>query len=125
RKRRAGNNRPAEHQFHHRRTQNWNVAGDRRSDPKSPISVLIEAKHLSAERHPERHQKKKYTHDPGELAWKLVGSEKKDLNHVNEDDGYHEIRAPSVQSPDEPSERHIVIQRLQTAPGLRTRRNVN
>src|SRR5262245_7690609 len=75
--------RPAQHQFHYSRTNNWNAAGDRCSDPQSPIGVLIETEHLSAEGHAQRHQQQKNTDDPGEFPWKFVSPEKEDLHHVD------------------------------------------
>ena len=93
--------------------------------PKSPVRVLIEAQNLSAEGHAQRHQQKKHADDPGEFSRKFVGSEEKHLDHVDENNGHHEIRAPSVQCADEPAESHVVIQSLQTAPRLAGRRNVD
>ena len=91
---------------------------DRSPDPKSPISVLIEAQHLPGERHAQRHQEQEYADDPGQFAGKLVGPEQKHLHHVNEDNGDHEIRAPSVQRANEPAQRNVVIQNLQAVPRL-------
>src|SRR6266403_151604 len=51
RQRRSGNNRSTEHQFHNYWACNGYATGDRSSDAKSPISVLIEAQHLSGESH--------------------------------------------------------------------------
>src|SRR6185369_6296075 len=41
------------------------------------------------------------------------------------DDGHHEIRAPPVHVADKPAQSYIVVQRLQTAPRLAPRRNIN
>ncbi len=71
------------------------------------------------------HEKEKYSHDPGELAGKLISAEKEDLHHVNEDNGHHEVRAPSVQCADEPPQSHVVIQILQTVPRLAGGRDIN
>src|SRR5258708_39117935 len=79
RQRSTGNNRPAKHQFHDYWAHNRHSTGDRSSDSESPIRVLIEAQHLSAEGHAQCHQQKKNTHDPGELSRKFVRSKKKDL----------------------------------------------
>ncbi len=93
-----------------------NAAGDRCADAQSPVCVLIEAQHLSAERHAKRHEQQKNADDPGEFARKLVSAEKKDLHHVDEDNGDHEVGAPSVQRADEPAESDVVIEGLQAAP---------
>src|SRR5215467_7583697 len=103
---RTGDDRPTQHELHERRASKWDAAYDRRSDSKSPIRVLIEAQHLSSECHAECHQQKKYTEDPGELPGKLVSTEQEDLRHVNQNNGHHEIRTPSVQGPDKPAESH-------------------
>jgi hypothetical protein len=44
---------------------------------------------------------------------------------VDKDDGHHEIRAPPVHGADKPAQSYIVVQRLQTAPSLARRRNIN
>ncbi len=118
RQRRARDDRPTQHQFDNRRTCNWDTAGDRGSDPKPPIGVLIEAQHLPAERHAKSHQQKENADDPGELSGKLVGPKKEDLHHMNENNRHHEVRAPTVQRADEPAESHVVVERLKTAPRL-------
>ncbi len=122
---RAGDDGSAQHQFHNRRTENRNAAGDRSSNSQSPISVLIEAQHLSGERHAESHQQQKDSEDPGQFARKFVGAEQKYLRHMNEDDGHHEVGAPSVHRADEPAERHLMIQGLQAAPCFASRGNIN
>ena len=92
--------------------RNWDTAGNRRSDSKSPIRVLIETKDLSGERHAHGHEQEKYSYYPSEFARKLISAEEEDLHHVNEHNGYHEVRAPSVQSADEPTKSYVVIQTL-------------
>src|SRR6185503_9948492 len=98
---------------------------DRCPDPESPIRVLIEAQYLPGESHTESHQQKEHADDPGEFPRKLVRSEEEDLHHVDQNDGHHEIRAPSVQSADEPAESDIMVQRLETAPGFAGRKHVD
>ena len=46
----------------------------------------------------------------------FVGSEQKHLRHMNEDDGDHEVGAPSMHRADEPAKRNLMIQGLQAAP---------
>jgi len=53
-----------------------------------PNTRLDRTKDLSGERHAHSHEKEKYSHDPGELAGKLISAEKGDLHHVNEDNGH-------------------------------------
>src|SRR5262249_7171114 len=125
RKCRARNDRSAEHQLHDHRARNGNSAGNRRPDAEPPISVLIESQHLPAERHPQRHEQKEHTNNPSKLSRKLVGPKQKHLDHVNENNRHHEVRAPSVQRADEPTESHVVVQGLKTAPRLAGRRDVN
>ena len=93
--------------------------------PKSPVSVLIEAKHLSGEGHAQSHQQEKNADDPGEFTRELVGSEQEDLHHVNQNNRHHEIGAPSMHRTNEPAERHLMIQSLQAAPRLAGRGHVN
>ena len=57
--RRAGDDRPAQHQLHDRGTDHGNAAGDRRADPEPPVGILIEAQHLAGESHAQRHQQQK------------------------------------------------------------------
>ena len=121
----AGDDRSAQHQLHRRGTDDGNAACDGGSDAKSPIGVLIEAQHLAAEGHAQRHQQEKDADDPGELPRKFVSAEQEDLHHVNQDDGDHEVRAPSVQRADEPAESHVVVQSLEAAPRLAGRGNVD
>src|SRR6202040_2482049 len=99
--------------------------GDGRADSQSPIRVLIEAQDLPTKGHPQSHQQKKNANDPGELPRKLVSPEEEDLHHVNENDGYHEVRAPAVQGANEPAERDVMIQGLETAPCFAAGWNVN
>src|SRR6266481_1769420 len=119
------NNRSTEHQFHDHGPGNGDAACDRSPDSKAPVRVLIKPQHLPTERHAQRHQQEKDANDPGELSWKFVGSKEEDLHHVNEYDGYHEIRAPSVQCTDEPAQSYVVVQGLQTAPRLTRRGHVD
>ena len=84
-----------------------NAARDRRADAEAPVRVLIEAQHLAGESHAERHQQKKNADDPGEFARKFVRAKEKNLDHVNQHDGDHEVRAPAVQRANEPTERDV------------------
>ena len=102
-----------------------NAAGDRSSDSQSPVGVLIEAQHLSAEGHAQSHQQEEDADDPGEFTRELVGPEQKDLHHMNQNNRHHEVGAPSVHRADEPAERHLMIQSLQAAPCLAGRGHVN
>ncbi len=106
-------------------TYDGDAACDGCSDAEPPIGVLIEAQHLPAEGHPQRHQQEKDPDDPGELSRKFVGPEQEDLHHVNEDDRDHEVRPPPVQCADEPAESHVVVEGLQAAPGFRGRWNID
>src|SRR5260370_8849985 len=124
-KRRAGDDRPTQHQFHNSGALKRNRTRDRRSDPPPTICVLIEPQHLPAECHAQGHQQKEYTDDPGEFSGKFVGPKKEDLDHMNENNRHHEVRAPSMQRADEPAESHVVVESLQTAPRLASRWNVN
>src|SRR5262249_6305791 len=114
----AGDDGSAQHQLDDGRTEDGDAAGDRRADPEPPVGVLVEAQHLSGERHAQRHEQEEDAQDPGQLARVLVGPEQEDLHHVDEDDRDHEVRAPAVHGADEPSEGHVVVEGLQAAPGL-------
>ena len=116
RKRRARDDRASQQKVHDPRPQNRYAAGNGRSDAQSPISVLIESKHLAGKGHSERQEEQKNTHHPGQLSGEFVSSEKEDLHHVDQDDRDHEIRAPAVQSANEPAERDLVIENLQAVP---------
>jgi hypothetical protein len=44
---------------------------------------------------------------------------------MNQDDGDHEVGAPSVHGADEPAKRDLMIQGLQAAPGFAGRGDIN
>ena len=52
----ARDDRPTQHQLYHEGADDWNAAGDGRSDSQSPVGILIEAQHLSSEGHSQSHQ---------------------------------------------------------------------
>ena len=95
-----------------------NAAHDGGADAEAPVGVLIEAQHLAGEGHAEREQQQEDADDPGELAGKLVGAEEKDLRHVDEHDGDHEVGAPAVNGAQKPAERDVVVEELQAVPGF-------
>ena len=125
RQRRARDDRTAEQEVHEPGSHDRHAARDRHTDPESPVRVLVEAKHLPRERHSERHQKQQDADDPRQLSRILVRPEQEDLHHVDEHDGDHEVRSPSVHRADEPAEGNVVIQDLQAAPGLARGRHVH
>ncbi len=73
---------------------------------------------MACEGHAQRDKQKEYTHDPSQLTRVFVSAKEKNLNHVDQDEGDHEIRAPTVECADVPAERDVVIQRLKAAPSL-------
>src|SRR5271170_7436543 len=122
---RTGDDRTAQHEIYSPRPNDGNATCDRRPNPQSPISVLVEAQHLAGKRHAERYEQKKHSDDPRKFPRKLVRSKKKDLHHVDQDDCNHEIRAPPMQSPNEPAERNGVVENLQAVPGFSGGRHVD
>src|SRR5260370_24648883 len=116
--RRSGNDRASEQKAHQLRSDKGDPTDDRRSNAEPPIGILIKSQNLTGEGHPERHQEKKDSHDPGELPRVLVSAEEEHLHHVNHDNGEHEVRAPPMEGSNEPASRDLVIQRLQAAPSL-------
>jgi hypothetical protein len=86
---------------------------------------LIEPQHLSRERHAQGHEQKKHSQDPSQLSRKLVGPEEEDLNHVDENDGDHEIGCPTMEGSNEPAQRDLVIQCLEAAVCLAGARYVD
>ena len=60
--------RTSQHEVHQRSTHKRHARGDGSPDAKAPVGVLIPAKHLAREGHAERHQEKKNSQHPGELA---------------------------------------------------------
>ena len=101
------------------------AAHDGSADAESPVGVLIEAQHLSGEGHAQGQEQKKHSNDPGQFAGKLVRPEHEDLHHVDEHDGDHEIRAPSMQRAQKPAQRNIVVEELEAVPRLARGRRVN
>src|SRR5246127_359286 len=106
-------------------TENGNAARDGCPNTEPPICILIEAQYLPAECHAQCHQQQKDANDPGKFAGKLVRSKEKYLNHVNQNNRDHEIRAPAMHGADEPAESDIVVECLQAAPRFRARRHIN
>ena len=95
------------------------------ADAEAPVGVLIEAQHLSGERHAEGEQEQEDADDPGELARKLIGAEEKDLCQVNEHDGDHEVGAPAVHGAQKPAELDVVVEELKAAPRVAGRGSVD
>jgi hypothetical protein len=107
----AADNRSAEHQMDQRRADNRHAARDNGSaDAQAPVGVLIEAHHLAGKGHAQREQKQNHADHPGELARKFVSAEEKDLHHVDEHDGDHEVRTPAMQRAQIPAEGDVVVE---------------
>ena len=87
----TGDNWAAQHHLHDAPTQNGYSACDGSANSQSPICILIEAQHLSGEGHAKRHEQKKHTYDPGQLARKLVSAEEEDLHHVDQNNRHHKV----------------------------------
>ena len=115
----------AQHQVDDPRSRDRHTARDRCADAQPPVGVLIESKHLARERHAQRDEQQQDTDNPRELTRKLVCAEEEHLDHVNEDDGDHEVRAPAVQGANEPAERDLAIEGLQAVPGLAGRGHID
>src|SRR5215472_2041058 len=95
-----------------------NAARNGGPNSKPPIGILVKPQHLPGEGHSDCHQQEKYTDDPGELSGELICPEEEYLGHVNQHDRDHEIRAPAVDSAEKPAQLELVIQNIETAPGL-------
>src|SRR5215475_1438570 len=54
-----------------------------------------------------------------------MGSERKYLHHVDQDNRHHEIRSPPMHRSDEPAKGNLMIQRLQAAPRFAGRWHIN
>ena len=114
-----------QHQIHQRAANERYAADDRGPNAQSPIGVLIEAEHLTGERHAQSHQQEKNADNPGEFARELVSSEGKDLRHVDEHNGDHEVGAPAVHRAQEPAERQLMIEHVQAVPGMSAGRHIH
>src|SRR5216683_2258135 len=84
-------------------TNTWS-AKKRDSVAAAMIGPPSKTQDLTGESHPERHQEQKDSHDPGELPRVFVGAEEEHLHHVNRDNREHEVRAPAMQSSNEPAD---------------------
>ena len=122
RERLAADDGTAEHQVDQLAADPRHAADDGSADAEAPVGVLIEAQHLAGEGHAEREQQQEDADDPGEFARIFVRAEEKDLHHVDEHDGDHEVRAPAVHGAQKPAERDVVVEELQAASRLRWRR---
>src|SRR5262249_31920295 len=60
-----------------------NPSNDGGTDAKVLIGILVEAQHLSRERHVERHQQKEHFYNPGQFAWIFIRSEHEYLHHMH------------------------------------------
>ena len=98
---------------------------DGRADAEAPISILIEAQHLTGKGHAQSEQQQQHAYDPGELAREFIGSEKKDLRHVDQHNRDHEVRAPAMHRPQKPAQSDVVVKKLEAIPGFAGRRNVD
>ena len=94
----------AQQEMHQRRADDGHAAHDGGADAETPVRVLIEAQHLAGEGHAERQQQKKHADDPGKLARKLICPEHEDLHHVDEHNGDHEVRSPTMQRAQKPAQ---------------------
>src|SRR5437879_546710 len=110
--RRAGNNRATQHQVYSPGADHRNPTCDRGADAQAPVGILVESQHLACKSHAKHHQQKKATEEPGQFSWKLVGAKDEDLHHVNQDNGNHEVRAPSVEGSYKPTEGNNMIESL-------------
>src|ERR1700675_1550105 len=100
-------------------------ARNRCSDPETPIGVLVESQDLSCEGHAECNEEKKHTHNTAQLARIFVGAKQKDLDHVDQYDRNHKVRAPAMQAANEPTKCNIVIESLEAVPSFTGGRHVD
>src|SRR5262249_42035166 len=125
RQRRCTDDRAAQQEAHQGRPDERNSTRDGGSNAEPPVGVLIKPQYLPGKRHPQRHQKEEDSDDPGQLSRVLVGAEEENLDHVNQNDRQHEVRAPTVERADEPAGGDLLIQSLQAAPSLAGRWDVD
>ena len=118
RKRGAADDRPAQQEMHHGSAGERNAADDGSADAQAPVGVLIEAQDLSGEGHAQGEHEQKDARDPGQLARIFVCAKEKDLHHVNEHDGDHEVRSPSVHGAQKPAQPQVVVDELQAGVGI-------
>ena len=100
---------------------NRDAGYDRGANAQAPVRILVEAHHLPGECHAQGHQEQKHAQDPGEFARKLISAKEEDLAHVDQHHGDHEVRAPAMHRAQEPAQRELMVQHLQTVPGLARR----
>ncbi len=91
---------------------------DRSANAQPPVGILVEAHHLPGECHAQCHQEQKNTQNPGQLTGKLISAKQKDLRHMDQHHGDHEVRSPEVHGAQKPPQRQLVVQHLQTVPRL-------
>ncbi len=125
RQRRPANDRPAQHQVYQLRPHERHATGDRSADSQAPIRILVKPHHLPRKRHAQRQQQQHNANNPRKLARKFVCAKQKHLHHVNQHDGDHEVRSPSMQRAHIPTQRDIVIQKVQARPRLIRRRAID
>ena len=104
--------------MHRRAADPRHTADNRGSNAETPVGVLVEAHHLAGERHAKCEEQKPDADDPGKLPREFISSEEEYLHHMEEDDGDHEVRAPTVQRADVPAKSDVVIQELKAPPRL-------
>ena len=124
-KRGARDDRAAEKKMNGPRADNGNAAGDRSANAQAPKRVLIESQNLAGERHAQSHEKQKDADNPGKFTGKFICAEKKNLDHVNQNDGNHEVGAPTMERADVPTEGDGMIEGLQAVPGFAGGRHVD
>ena len=107
------------------RAEDGNATGNGGADAEAPESVLIKTEDLTGEGHAESDEQQEDANDPGEFAGKFESAKEKDLDHVNQHDGHHEVGAPAVKSADIPAGCNRMIDRLQAVPSFASGGNVD
>ena len=115
----------AKHQVDRRTSNEGHTAEDRSANAETPVSVLVETQHLASEGHAEGHQDQQNPDDPSQLSREFICSPEKDLGHVDENNGDHEVGTPAVDRAQEPSQRNVVVEELQTLPRIGGRGRVD
>src|ERR1700678_2909319 len=86
------------------------------SDAESPVGILIETKYLARKCHAECHQQQEHAKNPGQLSRELICTEEEDLRHVNQHNGDHKVRSPTMHRAQEPAKSQLVIKNVQAVP---------
>ena len=100
------------------RPEDRHLPGHRPADRQAPVGVRVPAEDLAGEEHAQGAEEQEDAQDPGQLARVLVGPVQEDLGHVHQHQHDHARPGVVVQRPQEPAQRHVIVESEQAVVRL-------